>query len=312
MKKEINNLAQYLNQPFSTAFSQATLENNLLELYPLVKTLNILVPATHAKRVKCKDCDLAHFETVIDIKGRYYTKCEYSEYGSLIEVKSNELVRYHFSVENFLKWIDCETFKQQKVERTSELVWFLGSRSNRNLYFIKSTDFEIVVKEADTINTQNNVFIWLGKKSRKGFSQLEHYAIQDLLTLTENELTIHLPKLKSKRAKPDENDIQLDRHIVITKDPKLLLEYENGTYNHEKTIGGKVFTIVQYLYNQKKYNKTYKSKELSNTLHIKPQNTIPTRIKELNNICDNYKVKRIIERYPNNTWALNPELTCFN
>lgn len=312
MNREIKNLAYLLNQPFSTTFLLSQIEEEIPTVYNYLIDNSILVSATDAKYIKCTDCNIDHLENVVKVKDKYFIKCQYSENSSLLEINKKDLQQYHLSHENFVRWVEKECINQGGTEKLNDSAWFIGNKHNRNIYLIRDIDLEQVIKHTNTINTDNNVFLWLGSKPKTGYSQIEHYSLQDLLKIVNSKLKVSLPNIKSQRAKPTEKDLKLDTHIVLTKNYKLLLEYENGAYKYELNTNRQTHTIVRYLYNQRKYNKTYKSKELSEVLHIKTQRAVPTRIRELNKICEEYSVKQIVVKYPDNTWALNPELTCFN
>ena len=290
---------------------ESSLKENLPYTFQFLLDKGILAPTRPVDNVKCRDCDIDHFEQIVEINHRYFTKCEYNEYASLSEVQAPELNSYRFNLTALLEWFSKESKISIQIKRVNEETWYLGKNIDRNMYFIFSTSLDDTINEAGKINTENNIFIWLGNKPLTGFSTIEMVSIQDIFKYKGGGLYILPYKTKPNNVKPNQKDIILDRDIVLTDDFHLLLDFENGTYNHSVKTYPQTYRIVRYLYDQRKYGKYYSSKELGENLHFGIQRVIPTRIKELNNICSKHRVKQVILSFPNKTWALNPDLNCF-
>ncbi|GEM_PF-4495178 len=310
--KEITNFANYLAVNQDTSFSESILKVNLPTIFQTLVDRGILAPTTPVDSVRCKECDLDHLEQVIEVNHRYFTKCEYSEDASLSEVQLDELNGYRFSLSALLAWIAETLVTQTDIKQLNDATWGIGKKATQNIYFIKSIDQKEAQNEVKKINTENNIFLWLGVNSPVGYSTTELVSIQEVIKISSKGLEVQAIKVKSKKAKPNQKDIVLDKDIVITNNFYLLLNLENGAFNYKVKTLPQTYRIVRYLYDQRKYGKAYTSKELSEALQLDNPKVIPTRIKELNNKCEEHKVKSIVLTYPNNTWALNPDLTCFN
>lgn len=310
MKKEITELSNYLAIKDSTAYSETDLKNNLNTIFINLVELEILLPSIKAKSVKCKDCDNDHMENVFEINGKYFTKCEYSEESSLVEITKEELNTYQVNKHALLNWLNNQFGIKNKANKLSEYLWDMGKSKDRNLYLVTLTNLEQTIEEASKVNTDNNLFIWLGVNPQIGYTSYELVSIQDVIGIKNNKLEVLKLPIKPRKSKAKGEDISLDKNIVLTSDNRLLLVAKGNTYSHEEKIVPHAYRIIRFLYDQRGYESPYKSKELSDRLGITPPRAIPTRIKEINKICDKYKVKQIIIPQPHSTWILNPDLTC--
>jgi len=310
MKKELTELSHYITIKEDICFSETDLIHNLGIIFPHLINLELFVPSKNATQVKCKECDSDHLENVIVIDGKYYTKCEYSEESSLVEVTQSELNTYKVNRNAFLNWLNKELDIENKVSKLTDSLWAMGKIKDRNLYFISQCSLEETIEEASKVNTDNNLFIWLGENPKIGYTSYELISFLDIVDIKDNKLRVIKLHIKPSRSKAKGEDIALDKNIILTKANKLLLVANGNTYNHEEKIVPQAYRIIRFLYDQKDYEIAYKSSELSEKLGIEPPRAIPTRIKEINKICDKYKVKQIIVTQPRSKWILNPDLTC--
>lgn len=310
MRQEITELSNYIAIKEPLCYTEVDLKNNLGNAFQNLTELEVLIPSKTATRVKCKDCDNDHFENVIEMNDKYYTKCEYSEESSIVEVTQPELNTYVVNKPALLRWINRELKINNTASKINEYLWAMGKLKDKNLYLVTLNNFEQAVEEASKVNTKNNLFIWLGVNPQIGYTSYELLSIQDIISIKNNKLELLKLPIKPKKSKAKGEDIALDKNIVLTKDNRLLLVANGNTYSHEEKIVPQAHRIVRFLYDQKDYEIAYKSSELSEKLGINPQRVIPTRIKEINKICDIYKVKQIIVSQPNSKWILNPDLSC--
>lgn len=311
MKKEIVKFTNHLCLTENTHITELSLKRDLPSLFPILVNNGFLISASPINRIVCKDCDIEHIENVIEVGNKYYTKCEYSEYASLSEVHAEELKCYTYSLSTILKWIGENLTDRVEINKEDDLVWFLGKRQDKNIYFLKTQDEKELQDKTNSINTQNNLIIWLGETSRIGFLNIEALSIQNIL-LVDNE-DFHIQQIKSSdRFNPNKKDIWLDKDIMLTHDNNLLLIYNNSNFTNKVSIYPQAYKLIRYLYDQRLYGNSYSSKQLGDTLGLANPKTVPTRFKEINSLCEDYKVKPLIAKYPKNTWILNPNLTCFN
>lgn len=310
MRQKITELSNYIAIKEPLCYTEADLKTNLGNAFQNLIDLEVLIPSKTATRVKCKDCDNDHLENVIEMNGKYYTKCEYSEESSIVEVTQPELNTYEINKPALLKWINRGLKINSKSNKLTDNLWAMGKLKDRNLYLITLSELEQTIEEASKANTDNNLFIWLGVNPQIGYTSYELLSIQDIISIKNNKLELLKLPIKPKNSKAKGEDIALDKNIVLTKDSRLLLVASGNTYNHEEKIVPQAHRIVRFLYDQKDYETAFKSSELSEKLGINPHRVIPTRIKEINRICDIYKVKQIIVPQPNSKWILNPDLTC--
>lgn len=310
MRQEIIELSNYIAIKEPLCYTEVDLKNNLGNIFQNLIELEVLIPSKTATRVKCKDCDNDHFENVLEMNGKYYTKCEYSEESSIVEVTQPELNAYVVNKPALLNWINSELKINNKANKLTDNLWAMGKLKDRNLYLITLSGLEQTIEEASKANTVNNLFIWLGVSPQIGYTNYELVSIQDIISVKNNKLELHKIPVKPRKSKAKGEDIDLDKNIVLTRDNKLLLVANGNTYKHEEKIVPQAYRIIRFLYDQKGYEIAYKSSDLSEKLGINPQRVIPTRIKEVNKICDKYKVKQLIITQPNSKWILNPDLTC--
>lgn len=309
MLQELNSLTGYLNLNADKAFSEAELRANLPSIYPFLIQTDILTSTNPSHLAKCIDCENDHYENVVEIEDKYFIKCGYSDYGSLREVRKDELISYMFNIKTFLNWLQKELRANGKITTQGNLIWHMGILGKHNLYFINSLDFENTLELVETINTSDNVYLWLGDKPLTGYIIINLVSIKELLSLSDNKISVKPITISKKLSTPNKSDIVLDSDIVLTRNNKLLLIANKGRYDFEESIYPQTYRITRYLYDMRKHGKSLSSKEIAEALNFKNPKVIPTKIKQINTFCENHKLKQPILAYPDKTWILNPNLS---
>jgi hypothetical protein len=310
MTSELSNLANYLNLQSGGAFNQLTLKSDFPTALQSLLETGALVSASPAKMAMCRDCDHNHFADVVELNTRYFIKCEYNEHAPLSEVSGEELACFRFNLPAFLTWLARGLGASDGVIQINKTLWSIGKLNSQHIYFIKSLKLEDTANTASTVNTENNLFVWLGDRPLTGILQVELLSIKDVLVAETAGLRVLPVVAKSKRAKPSKDGIVLDKDIVLAKNNKLLLVANNNAYDYEESILPQTYAVVVYLHSMRKYGKQFTSKEIATALSFTNPKVVPTRIKQVNSFCEKYKLKPVILAYPENKWALNPELIC--
>lgn len=309
MIQELNNFAGYINNT-DKAFSEADLRANLPSIYDFLLQTGILTPCNPSRLAKCIDCDNEHYENVVEIEGKYFIKCGYSDYGSLREVQKDELLSYMFNTRAFLNWIQKELKVSGEITEQGNNIWHIGLLGKQTLYFINSSDFQNTLNLAKTVNSSNNVHLWLGDKPLTGYITINLVSIKELLRLNANSIIVKPISKSKKLSTPNKADILLDNDIVLTRNNKVLLVANKGRYDFEEAIYPQTHRITRYLYDMRKQGKALSSKEIAEALSFKNPKVVPTKIKQINTLCERHKLKQPILSYPDKTWILNPNLSC--
>lgn len=109
-------------------------------------------------------------------------------------------------------------------------------------------------------------------------------------------------------------DIELDKHIVLHKEGLhafLFLQKKNQGYEHKVGIRPQMAKIIEFMYQVRLYNEfSFKLDALKGKGFAMNKHTISTRIKDINDLCDEYHITRILTKYTDHTWGLNKNLGC--
>lgn len=310
--EKITDICRYLNLSANT-FRESELKTNLPILFENLKKLNLIQPASPLMSVACLECDTGHFTDVILIADRFMTQCEYGS-SPVSEVAKDDVNAYSFNVNNFGKWLAKQLSLNEQFKKVDGSTLFLGKKDGKSVFLLTELDYDKAIALASSINEDNKIIIWLGETPKVGFSS---YKLIDLTTIIgifngtlsvipDSDLFEDTPKVNIL----GENGIILDRHIAVTENYDLLLEFNPPVYKYSVKITPQAFKILRYLYDQRKYGVGYLSSDLAGKLGITNSRSVPTRIGELNAVCKQYKVKEVITKAPKHTWILNPDLEC--
>jgi len=313
MKKEITEFTNYLSTDTNTYFTKQELQNTLPTIFDYLFENGILAHTNPLSNVKCKDCEYDHLEAIVELNNRYFTKCEYSEYASLTELKIDEINTYNFSTNSFLKLLCRELKLTDSFKEESSILFNLGMLNENNLFFIKSNSIVKISEIANTLNTSNNLIIWLGENKKTGFKTYNLVPLTKLLTYKNNKIVASLEKnyIKTQQIIPEKDSTVLDEQIAISKN-KLFIIKVGLEFQKSYSIRPQSYYIIRYLFDIRDNGKPLKASELSQELSIAPVKVIQTRIGEVNKICRENNLKEIVIKHLNRTWILNPQLDCFS
>jgi hypothetical protein len=257
-------------------------------------------------------------------KTKAFSLCTIDEHAGRDYFNPEELKQWRFVVAPFiLQFLNALGISQPSItENITGLLWDLGSQeiNGKRYHLFFTINIDNIEKDKRSIITSlpNTVVFYLGTAHTAlpdgvllvpVFSLINEITNKGLVLLR-NGVDSYFPK----QVVVDENDdLQLDRHIVLAAKRNLLLldKRRGGGFKQEVKISPQAVRLLAYFYQIRHYDLNSRTlRELADMLANKSKVSISNRIKEIATICKDNGIKSLLHKYSNDKWGLNPQLEC--
>lgn len=321
MKKLLNSLLLG-NPSILTKAELSKIANS--EIVSALQQQNIL-RKTHLKTMLCPECE-GHTIEVQCNDEKYYGYCHESDIGK-ISILEEDVEAWQLDVTDLLKCFIRSTENQnQVIENVEGLLWSLGScmlnGQQYSVYFTPSLKQIAHRNESQTIaGTLHPILLYIEYLTATKmpdnialvpFKKIIHSIdSQDGIIFETEQYNFYFPEVADYEA---EGDLWLDEHITLSPENQALYfgKITKGKVQKKSHLMPKAVKLIEHLYQIKNYEHNSRSAdELANAMFSKSKGSLRNSIREIENACNTYKVKSIIDKNPKEEYRLNPRLDCF-
>jgi len=320
--RALSKLFEALTQAYPLKLSVNEWKDEFGCVYPALHAINLLKPSQASKQVLCPNCD-DHYVDVIVQKGRFYAVCDEDTSAGRMPIDASQLSQERFDFDGFCGWLagGCGLLADI-AEVEDRFVWRLGSLGKSDtptiFYCLRSADLAEVNDFAGNISDQKAVLFWLGEKPAVGHYAENIVSLVDLISVLGRTLTVKKALLKpflDEKFFAKSGDVELDKHIVLHRKGQqyyLLLNKTGNGFEKKIPIRPQTYKIINAVYGVRR--KDPSGLTLFEFCHPRKiaQNdrTISTRINELNKLCEDHGITKILTKFPDERWGLNRNLEC--
>jgi hypothetical protein len=301
--------------------SEESLQSDFRGISPALADMGFLQRVNHATEAECPGCERTCLETVTPSEGKLYISCPHGEAVGIIEVKKAQINRFEVALKPILEWMAKELNVSSGVQPVKDgESWFLGKRkggeSSAHFYFLRSDSPDQAAKFNDKVQKENPVVLWLGETPHTGAFPENIVPLEEVFEVRGKSFFLNrrlLSKLPSApRHTVGAGTILLDKNIALEKTgevPYLLFEREGNVFQQRKRIRPQAFGLIRFLHTVRtKRENAFTLQTLADRLSIANKRTVSTRIREINDLCDEMDAKPIFHKFPGDKWGLNPNL----